>query len=75
MYNLYEVYYEKGKGEVQKLIGTARTEKDARHLLIKYWTFTFGPEVPKYWRGWKDERGQWWDLGSWSTLFLVVKVK
>lgn len=74
MYNLYEVYY-KDKKEVQKLIGIARTEKDIPHLLHKYWTFAFSPEVPKYWRGWRDERGQWWDLGSWSTLFLVVRVK
>lgn len=74
MYNIYEVYYE-DKEEIQKLIGIARSEEDISHLLRKYWTFAFSSEVPKYWHTWTDERGQWWDLGSWSTLFLVVRVK
>lgn len=72
MYYVYEVYYE-NKEEVQELIGIAKSEKDANHLLTKYWEYNFSLDPPKYWRGWNDHRGQWWDLGSWSSLFLITK--
>ena len=64
---IYKVFYKSGK--VTKEIGKSRNLRKAEYVIYKF--LKEKHYSSPYWRHWCDDRGHWYDVGSWSEFFNI----